>query len=255
MNIAPTIMGIVLTLNEAEHLPDCLRSLKPAVEHMLVLDSGSTDATTDLARAAGACVVSRPIDGNANQRNAALDLARSYDWVLFLDADERLTPAGAVELRAAVEAAPANVAAFQLPRRNIMFGRSLLGGGWWPDFQTRLLRVGQARYDASRQVHELVLVDSGVRSLTEPLIHLNYATRREFLAKQASYTRLRAQQAARQGFRPRRRAYLTMPMREFWRRFVTLRGRRDRLAGLFLALALAVEEARACWLIRHGQRT
>jgi glycosyltransferase involved in cell wall biosynthesis len=255
MNDTPTLLGIVLTLNEAEHLPDCLRSLTAVADRVLVLDSGSTDATVAIARTAGACVTRRAFDGYANQRNAALALAGDASWVLFLDADERLTRAGAAELRAAVAHAPRDVSAFQLPRRNVMFGRALRGGGWWPDAQTRLLRVGHARYDASRQVHELVLVDGGVRTLTEPLIHLNYVRRREFLRKQAIYTRLRAQQAIRRGFRPRRRAYLSAPARELWRRFITLHGHRDRLTGLFLALALATEEVRACWLIRRGTRT
>jgi glycosyltransferase involved in cell wall biosynthesis len=254
MNDTQALLGIVLTLNEAEHLPDCLRSLALVVNRTLVLDSGSTDATLAVAREAGVCVATRAFDGYANQRNAALELASDADWVLFLDADERVTPAGAVEMGAAVAKAPADVSAFQLPRRNIMFGRALRGGGWWPDAQTRLLRVGHARYDASRQVHELVLVDGGVRTLTEPLIHLNYATRREFLRKQAAYTRLRATQAARRGFRPRRRAYVSAPAREAWRRFITLHGYRDRTTGLFLALAMALEEVRACWLIRRGSR-
>jgi glycosyltransferase involved in cell wall biosynthesis len=256
MNHTPEMLGIVLTLNEADHLPDCLRSLTPLVARVLVLDSGSADATVAIAREAGACVATRAFDGYANQRNAALalPLASDADWVLFLDADERVTPAGAAELRAAVAHAPADVSAFQLPRRNVMFGQALRGGGWWPDVQTRLLRVGHARYDASRHVHELVLVDGGDCMLTEPLIHLNYARRREFLSKQANYTRLRAQQATRRGFRPRRRAYLSAPARELWRRFVTLHGYRDRLTGLFLALAVAAEEVRACWLIRRGTR-
>jgi glycosyltransferase involved in cell wall biosynthesis len=254
LSAQPNVVGIVLTLNEAEHLPDCLRSLRPVVERVLVLDSGSTDATLQIAQDVGACVVQRAFDGYANQRNAALELADSAQWVLFLDADERLTAAGQVEISAALISATDAVAAFSIPRRNIVFGRELRGGGWWPDAQTRLLRVGHARYDGARQVHEVVRVDGVIDTLGQPLVHLNYTSRREFVRKQALYTRARVRQALDQDERPRRRAYLSAPVREFWRRFIALRGYRDGPTGLFLALALAREEWRACWLTRHGAR-
>src|SRR4051812_12066422 len=122
LSAQPSVVGIVLTLNEAEHLPECLRSLRPVVERVLVLDSGSTDATLQIARDVGACVVERAFDGYANQRNAALELADRAQWVLFLDADERLTVAGQAEIAAALISATDSVAAFSIPRRNIMFG-------------------------------------------------------------------------------------------------------------------------------------
>jgi len=245
----PRLAAVVLTLNEATHLPDCLASLRSLTNQIIVLDSGSSDGTQTIAAGFGARVETRAFDGYASQRNAALDLAGDAEWVLFLDADERLTPAGANEIRNAIASAQPELAAFWLPRRNLFFGRALRGGGWWPDEQARLLRPGRVRYDLSRQVHEVVVIDGSSRRLREPIIHLNYANRREFIVKQRAYTFQRVQQSPATAA-PRRRAYLGGPARELWRRFVRMKGYRDGLTGLFLAGVLALEEARAVWLLR-----
>lgn len=254
----PELIAIVLTLNEAEHLPGCLTSLRPLTEHVLVLDSGSTDGTVELALAAGAWVETRSFDGYANQRNAALELAAGYTsrptWALFLDADERLTPALVAELARVTSSAPTKLAGYWIPRRNVIFGKMLRGGGWWPDYQARLLRIGRARYDIARQVHETVLFDGPTRKLRAPMLHYNYTWRREFVAKQRAYTNQRVARERQSGFRPRRRAYLSMPPRELRRRLVTLHGYRDGLTGFFLAAVLAAEELRAVWLLRRGGR-
>lgn len=248
------LAAIVLTLNEAEHLPDCLASLRSVTGRIVVIDSGSADDTVSIALAAGVEVRTREFDGYANQRNAAFALVPDAEWVLFLDADERLTPAGAAEMSSAVTTASRELSAFWLPRRNVFFGREMYGGGWWPDYQCRLLRPCRASYDTTRQVHEVVVVDGESRKLREPMIHLNYASRREFIAKQRAYT-LRRVEPDRTGSLPRRRAYVSAPARELWRRFVGLRGYQDGLTGLFLAGVLAWEEARAVRLRRSRERT
>ena len=248
MTAVDGLVAIVLTLNEAEHLPDCLASLRLLTDRVIVVDSGSSDGTRAIAIESGAKLRTRAFDGYASQRNAALEMAGDAEWVLFLDADERLTEAAVDEIRAAVTSAGPDLSAFWLPRRNVFFGRELRGGGWWPDEQARLLRCGRARYDVSRQVHEVVEVNGESGRLREPMRHLNYSSRREFIAKQRAYTCLRAEQAA--GEIPRRRAYLGAPARELWRRVVVLKGYRDGLTGLFLACVLAIEEARAVWLVR-----
>jgi glycosyltransferase involved in cell wall biosynthesis len=245
------LTAIVLTRNEAEHLPGCLRSLGHLTDDILVLDSGSTDATCRIATRAGARVEQRAFDGFASQRNAALDLVPDAAWVLFLDADERLTHAAACEIAATLHSVADDVAAIWLPRRNIVFGKALRGGGWWPDHQARLLRRGRARFDERRQVHETAIIDGASLYLTQPITHFNYASRREFLAKQRAYTALRVQQLDTAAV-PRRRAYLGGPGRELWRRLVRSRGYRDGSTGLFMASVLAFEEARAIWIARHG---
>lgn len=242
---------IVLTFNEEHHLPGCLESIRPLCDEVVVFDSGSVDRTRVIAEGHGARVIVRSFDGYAAQRTAALQ-AVDTPWVLFLDADERLTRDGIVELRSFLRDVDRSVVAAQLPRRNIFFGRELRGGGWWPDEQTRLLRRGSVRYAECRQVHEVVVADGEVVSMIEPLVHLNYDTWREFFVKQRTYTHLNAGQAIVRGSIPRRRAYLSMPVRVFFRRFVTLRGYRDGFTGLGLAAWMALEEVRLCWLVRRG---
>jgi len=247
------IVAIVLTLNEAEHLPDCLRSLALLTDRVIVLDSGSDDGTQAIAASHGAELRTRVFDGYANQRNAALELAGDAEWVLFLDADERITESGAAEICETIAEAGQELAACWFPRRNITFGRELRGGGWWPDYQARLLRRGRACFDPATQVHEVVRFEGESRYLRAPIVHLNYASRREFIAKQRAYTRQRVAQTGA-GTIPRRRAYAGAPARELFRRVVRLRGYRDGLTGLFLAGVLAVEEARAVWLLRSKAR-
>ena len=234
---------VILTLNEARFLPECLASVAGLGERVLVVDSGSSDGTVEIARQLGAEVVYRAFTGFAEQRNAALALV-TQPWVLFLDADERLTRPLQQEIRRAIASAADDVVAFAIPRRNRVLGRELRGGGWWPDYQVRLMRVGRARYTPGREVHETVEVDGDVVRLREPLLHLNYDSWAEFQVKQRRYARMGAAMMQREGLLPRRRAYVGRPAREAWRRFVGLSGYRDGVLGFKLALSLAWYEFR-----------
>jgi glycosyltransferase involved in cell wall biosynthesis len=245
------VTAIVLTLNEAAHLQGCLNSLRQLTDDVVVFDSGSIDATRDIATSGGARVESRAFDGYATQRNAALGLPNLAAWVLFLDADERLSLAGAAEMQQQVADAGDDVAAFAFPRRNVFFGRTLRGGGWSPDYQTRLLRIGRAIFDADFQVHERVALDGACRRLTTEVVHFNYASWHEFREKQREYSRQAARDLVRAGHTSRRRCYVGMPLREWKRRVVSLRGYRDGWLGLRLSFVMALEQARICWLVRH----
>jgi hypothetical protein len=100
----------------------------------------------------------------------------------------------------------------------------------------RLLRVGRARYDPTRPVHEVVILNGTAGYLTEPLLHENYGTLSQYIAKQRHYTDLDAALLRDRGIRPRPWTYLAQPLREFWRRYVALQGYRDGLPGLSLCL-------------------
>jgi glycosyltransferase involved in cell wall biosynthesis len=251
---ASRITVIVLTLNEARHIGDCLaaaRLLRPAA--MLVLDSGSADETVALARAAGARVETRPFDGYAGQRNAALALVET-EWVYFIDADERVTPEQAAEIAARLPAE--GLAGYWTPRDNRICGRAVRGGGWWPDEQLRLFRAAAGRYDPARQVHELVLLDGPAGHLSAPLIHYNYDDWRQFLAKQRRYTARAVRDALAAGVAIRPRNYILQPLRAFRRRYLTLGGYRDGPLGLWLALILAYYELLFyIWLGRARRNT
>ena len=248
------LAGVVLTRNEARHIGECLDSLAWADERT-ILDDFSSDATVDIATGRGARVVSHRLENFADQRNAALD-AVDADWVLFVDADERCTPALAEEVRRVIGYDDSRArAGWWIPRHNYMIGHRMRGGGWYPDHQLRLLRRDRARYDLNRPVHELVLLDGQAGYLTNPLIHYNYDTVAQFRQKMGRYTAYEAQILHGQGVRVRPWAYATMPLREFWRRFVTLRGYRDHVYGLLFCGLMAWYTLETYLRLRKLQQT
>ncbi len=235
------LCAIVLTLNEEKHLPACLASLAWA-DDVLVFDSFSTDRTLDIAHAHGARVIQRRFDNYAAQRQAALQ-ATTAEWVLFVDADERVPPALAAEIRAAL-AGPEN--GWWLPRHNYLFGVLTLHAGWYPDEQLRLMRRALAHYDPTRPVHELVHLPDPIGHLREPLVHLNYETVGEFVTKQRHYAAYAAQQRRAEGWRARPHHYITLPVRQFVWRFFTLGGWRAGWHGLRLSALMAWFEWETC---------
>jgi (heptosyl)LPS beta-1,4-glucosyltransferase len=246
------LIAIVLTYNESEHITDCLEALRFA-DARLVFDSGSTDNTQALAKQAGAEVMVRPFDNYTGQRNAALEAVKDRaEWVLFVDADERVSPALAAEIQQAMT--HPEIAGWQIPRHNYLFGVLTRGAGWYPDYQTRLLRVGSAHYDRSRQVHEVVLLDGPLGTLKEPFIHYNYKDLSQFRAKQNKYVQYDAQMLYEQGVKPKFYTYFTQPLRHFWWRFVALKGYRDGWHGFRLSALMAWYEMRKYWVLRRLRR-
>ncbi len=232
------LSAIVLTQNEERNIVDCLRSLSWADE-VLVLDSGSEDATVDLAQEMGARVETRPFDNFPCQRNAALELAGG-EWLFFVDADERATEELAGEVRKAIAEEEAD--GFWVPRRNYIFGRWIRYAGWYPDYQLRLFRRHKGRYDESREVHELVMLDGPQGYLENPLIHYNYEDIGQFIERQNRYTEMEAAYLFRGGARAKMRNFVLQPCREFRRRYITLQGYRDGRHGLLLSLLMAYYE-------------
>jgi (heptosyl)LPS beta-1,4-glucosyltransferase len=230
------LVAVILTKNEAVHIEACVASLRDWVDEVIVWDSGSSDRTVQLAQAAGALVVERPFDNYAAQRQAVLDSVNA-SWILFVDADERATPGMADEVHRCIE--DEHINGYWVPRRNFIVGYEVTGGGFYPDYQLRLLRREAAQYVTEREVHEIVDVDGAEGYLTCPLLHHNYATWPQFHRKQRFYAGYEARILAARGIRPRPHNFVLQPLREFRRRFFTLEGRRDGLFGLRLALLLA----------------
>ena len=128
---------------------------------------------------------------------------------------------------------------YWVPRRNFIVGYEMTAGGFYPDYQLRLLKRGPAQYVAEREVHEIVDVGGAEGYLTDPFLHYNYATWPQFHEKQGFYAGYEARILAARGIRPRPHNFVLQPLREFRRRFLTLEGRRDGMRGLRLALLLA----------------
>jgi glycosyltransferase involved in cell wall biosynthesis len=248
----PRLFAVILTYNESAHIVECVASVRFA-DQVIVFDSVSTDDTVALAEQAGAQVIQRPFDDYASQRNAALDAAQAAgaDWVFFVDADERVGDALAAEVRAVIAQPDADrYAGWRVSRHNYIFGKLTRGAGWYPDYQTRLLRTGRAGYDPTRKVHEVVELEGELGTLVEPLTHYNYRDLPQFIAKQQRYTAYEARILLEQGVRPKPRNYILQPLRHFKWRYLTLKGYRDGFHGLRLSVIMAWYEFRKYWLLR-----
>jgi glycosyltransferase involved in cell wall biosynthesis len=167
------ISVVILTRNEEQDLPACLASVTWS-DDVHVFDSESTDRTAEIARAAGAHVTTRRFDTYAAQRNAALTtLPFKHEWIFILDADERPTPALALEMQIAVAAPPPlSVAAYRIRRRDYLWGTWLKHAQISP-FYIRLLRRGRGRY--VREVNEALEVNGAIASLSGPLDHYPFS--------------------------------------------------------------------------------
>ena len=244
----------IIAKDEQRHIGAAIDSVAGLADEVLVLlDDRTRDATSTICRARGARVVTEPWRGFGPQRNRALDLCQG-EWLLFLDADERVTP----ELRDEIariahctlhidepECAMCNMQSpvgYWIPRSNIFFGRALRGGGWYPDHQLRLLRRTRARYADDRLVHERADLDGEAGQLTQHIVHLNIERLGELWSKQTSYAIQEAQTLFLAGRRARARNFLGAPLREFRRRYLQLGGWRDGPIGLLMCGTLAYFE-------------
>ena len=233
--------GVILAKNEAAHIGDCIDSLRPWVGRTSScgIRAAPTTRATSHARTARWWHAGRSTTTprSARPRSTALDA----QWILFVDADERMTEtvgrksSQPLAWRMRGRAWPG----CWLPRRNFIAGREVRGGGFYPDYQLRLLRRGKAQYAPEREVHEIVEVDGDEAFAAQPLLHYNYRDWRQFHRKQPVYARYEARILAARGVHARPHNFVLQPLREFRRRFVTLRGYVDGLHGLQLALWLA----------------
>ena len=223
----PPLSAVIIAKNAARQLPECLESLA-FCDEILVVDSGSDDGTVALARARGARVIEAEWRGFGPQKRYAVAQA-AHDWVLCVDADERVSP----ELRSAIEralAAPAN-AAYRFPRRNRFLGRYLRHGEGYPDWSLRLFDRRRARW-SDDAVHEKVLTDAEVGTLTGDLLHDSAETLDAYLAKQNRYTTLAAQQAFDAGRRAHVAQLLLSPLLRFVKFYFFRLGLLDGVPGL-----------------------
>lgn len=232
---------VIIAQNEAAHIADCLSSADFCAER-LVLDGGSRDDTVALARAAGARVETRPFDGMISQKNAALQLA-SGEWILNLDADERVSPELRAEILALFAAGPPPLDGYDMPRLSFHLQRWIRGGGWYPDRKLRLFRKSRGRH-VGRDPHDRVAVEGQVGRLRGNLLHYAYRDLRHHLEKMDRYTTVAAERLHEEGRGWAVPQLLLRPPLTFLRDYVFLAGFRDGRAGLILA-ALS---ARYQWL-------
>lgn len=192
----------LITLNEEANLPRTLESVMPLVRdgkgEIIVVDSGSTDRTIEIAKSFGAQVFMEPWKGFAAQKNSAMEKG-SGDWILQLDADEALEAELATEI-SQILIAPADSVGFFLPRRNFFLGRWIRHGGFYPDPKLRLIRRDAGKFE-EYGAHPTIKVNGPTRQLQHALIHNAYPTLRGYVDHMNSYSSAGAEIAFAKGHR------------------------------------------------------
>mgnify|MGYP003333512325 CR=1 FL=1 len=231
----PRLSAIVITRNEAAHIRECLESIRFADE-IVVLDSGSTDGTTDIAREITDKVfVSHDWPGFGAQKNRALGYATG-EWVLSIDADERVPEALRAQIESAI-AAPAHDG-YRIPRLSSYCGRFMRHSGWWPQPVLRLFARGKGRFDG-RPIHESVIVDGSVGTLDEHLIHYTFEDLEDVLATMNRYSTDSARMLYDEGKRANELTAIIHGLATFIRTYFLKAGFLDGREGFSLAVTNA----------------
>jgi len=230
----PKLSVTIVTKNEAADIGDALASVAWA-DDIVVVDSESTDETATIARAHHARVVVRPWPGYVDQKNHAASLA-SHDWILSLDADERVTPGLAAEIKALMARPPESIehAAFRVPRVAWHLGRWIRTTDWYPDHQLRLYNRRLAQW-TGRYVHEAVSVQGSTGQLRGELQHYAYRDISDHLETIDRYTTYAARQMQESGRRATLLEIAGHPPLAFLRNYIAHGGIRDGVPGFIIS--------------------
>ncbi len=227
-------LSVVISVHNGERvLEECLRSVTWADE-IVVIDHDSDDATASIAKKYTKVVVSRSNDPHNIdlQKNYGFEKA-NHEWILSLDADERVSSDLAHEIRNVINSAEFD--AYSIPRRNIIFGKWIQHSLWWPDYQIRLFKKGKGEY-VEKGVHKQLKVYGTVGKLQNPLIHENYLSVSQYLQKMDVYTENEALSLVQQGSHFNWIDALRMPVRDFLKTFFLQEGYKDGFHGLVLSI-------------------
>ena len=249
------VSACIITFNEADRIGDCIASLA-FCDEIVIVDSHSTDATVEIAQRMGARVLQRPFDGFRSQKQFAIGQA-AHDWVLCLDADERVSDV----LRTAIEAERASgftsAAGYRFARLSEYFGKFLRHGNAYPDRVLRLFDRRRGGWRGTREVHEAVSVDGQVRTLRGDLVHYPYRSLEQQLLKTQRYARMMAEHDFARGKRATLGKLIVSPAWRFWRGYVLRGGFLDGWHGLVYAYVRANyvrQKTVMLWMMQNGQR-
>ena len=231
------ISATIVALNEENNIARAIESLRGCVDEVVVVDSGSSDRTREIALSLGARVIDEPWRGYAAQKNFAAASA-AHEWILSLDADEELTPGLCAEI-AELKKQPAQSAARQkdawtMPRRARYLGKWINHSGWYPDRKIRLYHRDRARWEGA-YVHESVKTSGSVGELGSDLLHYTCDSLNQHFLTLDRYTSLAAEGLVAEGKRPSLRKLAVDPPWAFFRTYLFQRGFLDGGHGLLIA--------------------
>jgi glycosyltransferase involved in cell wall biosynthesis len=247
------ISAAIITLNEERNLPRALESLQSVADELVVVDSGSTDRTREIATRAGAHFITRGWDSYTSQKNFAASQAQ-HDWILSLDADEALSSELVEDLERLKRSDPGDAAGFTLPRLARFRGRWIRHSGWYPDRKLRLYDRRRGTW-VGRYVHEHVEAKGPVLPLKGDLLHFPADSRQEQLQSIDRYTTLAARQAQEEGERLTFLKLLVFPGWKFIESYLLRLGVLDGAAGFEIAKMAGLYVCRKyakLWRMRHA---
>lgn len=235
-----TISVVISAYNEEKNIKDCLESVRQLADEIIFVDNTSQDKTLEIAQKYTSRIFIRPNNPMLNINKNFGFGKTSGDWILSLDADERVEPKLVASIKNQVLSIKDNpFSGYKIPRKNMIFGKWIQHTGWYPDYQLRLFRKGMGRF-AEKHVHEQLVLDGEVGTLKEHLLHLNYTSVSQFLYKMTNiYVPNEAKNILEGGKKVVWQDAVLWPSQDFFRRFFAGEGWRDGLHGLVLSLLMA----------------
>lgn len=230
-----TLSVVVSAFNSEKEIEDCLKSVSWAQE-IIVVDNSSTDRTLEAAK--------KYTDNTfTKQNNPMLNVNKNFgfskatgEWILCLDADERVTPELQKEIKERI--GNSRLSGCWIPRKNIIFGKWIEHTGWYPDHQLRLFKRGKGRFE-EKHVHEMIKIQGDTEYLKNNLLHYNYASISQFLGKLNIYVPNEAEQLINNGYKFKWQDVIRVPAKEFLSRFFAREGYKDGFHGLILSLLMS----------------
>jgi glycosyltransferase involved in cell wall biosynthesis len=235
----PPVSVTLITLNEENNLARAIQSVRWADE-VVVVDSGSTDRTVEIAKKLGAKVFFNPWPGYGAQKNYAQRHA-SHDWILNIDADEAVSTDLAREIEQAlseVSQGSSQARGFCFPRKTFYLGRWIRHGGWYPNYLVRLADRRAASW-SEPQVHEALEVRGEIRTLQYPLDHFSFSSIQDQIVTNLTFSRLGSQDLARRGTRPSLAMLILKPLGKFIETYFLKKGFLDGLPGFIISVNAA----------------
>ena len=238
------ISVVISAYNEEAMIEDCLKSAKSLADEIIFVDNTSTDKTVEIAKKYTEKIFVRENDPVMLNRNKNFGFTKATgDWILSLDADERLTPELSAEIRKSISGN--QYSAYEMPRKNIIFGKWIRHSIWWPDYNLRLFKRGSGKFP-EKHVHEKFEVD-GPKALSEvegevgklenPIVHYNYQTVSQFINKlNKTYTESETENFIKSGKEINWFDAIRWPTNDFLKTFFLQKGYKDGLHGLVLSL-------------------
>jgi glycosyltransferase involved in cell wall biosynthesis len=225
---------VVICLNEEKTIEACLRSV-PFADEIIVLDSGSTDQTVEIAKKCGAKVFVEAWRGFRDQKNRALELCSS-EWVISLDADEALSPQLAQEIDQLLTSGQFDGCdGYEFPRLSYHLGQKIYHGGWYPDRQLRLFNRKAVQWQGGQHVHERVSATKMGR-LSSDLLHWPFDNLAEQVSTNNRYSSLGADELLKKSKKFSAALLVLKPVSKFLECYVIKRGFLDGLAGFVIAV-------------------